>query len=71
MARTVNLKVSGMTCGGCVAAVENALKNVTGVDSVAVDLQAGTAKVDLAGDNIDTSQLVVAVKLAGYDAQAM
>ena len=36
---TVTFEVDGMTCGGCVMKVENALKTAKGVKSCKVDLQ--------------------------------
>lgn len=39
------LKVSGMTCGGCAAAVKMAAKNITGVTDADVSLETGTARV--------------------------
>lgn len=43
--RTERVKVSGMRCGGCAAAVARALEAVAGVDSVDVDLESGMATV--------------------------
>jgi len=65
------LKVSGMTCGGCVATVKKALEAIAGVDEAVVDLQAGTAEVTVGDDDITPDQLVMAVKLAGFDARVM
>lgn len=65
----VRLKITGMTCGGCVKAVENALMAVDGVDQVLVDLQEASAEIIVSDENITPEQLVMAVKLAGYDAQ--
>jgi len=63
------LRVTGMTCGGCVAKVKNALEAVEGVSEAVVDLQTGTAEISIDTDNLTSDQLVLAVKLAGYDAQ--
>ena len=65
----MRLKITGMTCGGCVKAVENALMAVSGVDRVLVDLQEATAEVSVVDEKITPDQLVMAVKLAGFDAQ--
>jgi copper chaperone CopZ len=62
---TVNLKVTGMTCGSCVKHVENALRAVAGVQTVAVDLPAGTASV--IGDfPSGSSSLLAALEADGY-----
>ena len=35
---TVELKITGMHCAGCVASVENALRKVEGVEEAVVNL---------------------------------
>lgn len=67
----ISLKVSGMTCGGCVAAVKKALEAVTGVDEAVVDLQSGTAEVIAGDDKVTPEKLVMAVRLAGYEARVL
>jgi copper chaperone CopZ len=64
--QTEHLKVTGMTCGGCVSNVTHALKSVTGVGDVEVSLSAGEATVQY--DELLTSpgQLKSAVTGAGY-----
>jgi copper chaperone len=42
---TINLSITGMTCGNCVKHVEKALKGIEGVQEVEVDLAAGAARV--------------------------
>lgn len=62
---TVNLKVTGMTCGSCVKHVEKALSAVAGVQKVTVDLSAGTVAVT--GDLSDgPGSLVAALEADGY-----
>ncbi len=41
----VNLKVTGMTCGGCEAAVQHAARNVDGVKAVKANSDKGIAEV--------------------------
>lgn len=38
-------KVGGMMCGHCASSVERALKSIPGVESVVIDLAAGTVTV--------------------------
>ena len=61
------LKIEGMTCGGCVRSVENALGRVPGVSAVTVDLASGSARV--AAPEGGGPALVEAVEAAGYDAR--
>lgn len=40
-------QISCMTCSGCASTVENALRNVVGVESVKVDLQQSRATITM------------------------
>jgi P-type Cu+ transporter len=60
------LKVTGMSCAGCAANVERALKSVNGVSSVAVDLKGGKAVVEYDPAKAGEKDLAKAVKNAGY-----
>ena len=60
------LKVEGMTCGHCKAAVEKALKAVDGVEDAVVNLDEKTAEVTLNKEAAD-SLLAKAVTDAGYE----
>jgi P-type Cu+ transporter len=60
------LKVEGMSCGHCKAAVEKALKGIDGVDNAVVDLNSKTAVVELNKD-IKNDVLSTAVTEAGYE----
>ena len=65
---TINLSITGMTCGNCVKHVERALGDVAGVQEVVVDLTAGTARV--VGDfSKGTAPLIHALSEEGYPAQ--
>jgi copper chaperone len=44
-AQVVTLKVTGMTCGGCEAAVQHAARNVDGVKTVKANSDKGIAEV--------------------------
>jgi copper chaperone len=62
---TSTYKVSGMTCGHCVAAVTTELERVDGVTAVAVDLDTGTATVT-SDTPLDETAVAAAVDEAGY-----
>jgi P-type Cu+ transporter len=64
-ALTHRLSISGMSCAGCVATVENALRNVPGVAEATVNFAEHTATVQ---GNIDPKTLVAAVVASGYGA---
>ncbi|HZW28100.1 MAG TPA: cation transporter [Trueperaceae bacterium] len=62
---TTDLKIEGMSCNHCVAAVKGALERVPGVERAQVDLASGTATVV---GTADAAQLVAAVQAEGYRA---
>jgi copper chaperone len=64
------ISIEGMSCGHCVRHVENALKDVSGITDVTVDLKEKNAIVELNDDVTDTA-LKSAVEEAGYDVTAI
>ncbi|MBI3449688.1 MAG: heavy-metal-associated domain-containing protein [Acidobacteria bacterium] len=65
---TVTLKVSGMTCGGCEAAIRMALKKLDGVVSVHVDSTRGTATVAFLEATVTIEKIVEAIDQTGFKA---
>lgn len=65
--RTETLKVDGMTCGGCVRSVTEALKAVEGVAGVSVSLEAGEARIEFDESAAAPERLRAAVRKAGYE----
>jgi copper ion binding protein len=66
MSKQATLKVTGMSCMGCAANVEKALKGVAGVSGAKIDLKAGKATVDYDPAKTSEKDLAQAVKKAGY-----
>lgn len=64
---TIALSIEGMSCEHCEQTVADALDDLPGVTSVAVDHEMGTATVEGQADERD---LVAAVADAGYEAAA-
>ena len=62
---TYRLSITGMSCAGCVASVENALQAVTGVERASVNFAEHTAVVE---GRASVADVIAAVKQAGYDA---
>lgn len=67
MAAETRFDVPGMKCGGCVAKVQETLKNLPGVTEVTVDLATKTAVVK--GD-VPPPEVEAALTRAGYPATA-
>ena len=65
---TTTLNIQGMTCGGCVKSVTNALQREDGVSKVEVVLEKGTATVDYDPDVTSPQDLVAAVDDIGFEA---
>ena len=64
--QTELMKVTGMTCGGCISNVTHALKAINGVGNVKVSLSAGEATVQYDERLTSPDKLKSAVKGAGY-----
>ena len=64
--QTEQLKVTGMTCGGCVTKVTHALKALQGVSDVKISLRDGEAAVQYDERFTSPDRLKSAVKGAGY-----
>ena len=64
----VDLKIGGMTCGGCSSSVEKTLQNTTGVISATVNLMTEQAVITYDPDRITKQGLIDAVTNAGYEA---
>ena len=65
----IELKVTGMTCGHCEAAVEKALAAVPGVERV-TKVSRSEERVTVEGE-ADTAALIAVIKEEGYTAEAL
>lgn len=65
--QTIELTITGMTCGACRVHVENALASVAGAGHVEADIESATAVVH--GKGIKADDLIEAVEKEGYGAQ--
>lgn len=67
-AKTLALRVSGMTCAACTVSINKAVEKVSGVYSVNVDLDAGHATV-LAKEGTESQAILRSVSDAGHKAE--
>ena len=65
---TVELKVEGMDCEGCVKSVTRMLSGVAGVQNVDVSLEEGRARVTYDPAKAKLADMKRAVERAGYKA---
>ena len=66
----VQLKVEGMTCGGCVKSIQNALGGRDGVSKAEANLDAKLVTIDFDPAVIQRPGLVEAIEDAGFDVAA-
>src|SRR5262249_58908554 len=66
-ARSIDLRLTGMTCAACAARIEKVLNRTDGVRA-AVNLATETAHVEFDADKATPQALIEAVRRAGYDA---
>lgn len=60
----LNLKVEGITCGGCASSIKKALAGAAPGSDVVVNIEAGEVKVTGAADR---NAVVAAIEGAGFD----
>jgi copper chaperone len=65
---TTVLKVSGMSCGGCVKSVTKALTELPGVAKAEVILQPGEARVEFDPAQVTRDAMKQAIDDAGFEA---
>jgi len=65
--QTIELKVAGMTCGGCVNSIQNALNEQSGINSATADLDSAIVKVDFDPAAINEGAIKTAIEAAGFD----
>jgi len=66
----VEIRVEGMTCGGCVNSIQNALNQREGVHRATADLENGIVSVDFDPTLIARAALEDAITGAGFDVLA-
>ena len=67
--QTLRLTINGMHCASCVGRIEQRLRAVVGVLEARVNLADGTALVDTLEGQVSLSDLLNAVRHAGYQAE--
>ncbi len=66
--RTVQIAVTGMSCGGCEERLEAALSRVEGVRSVSADHQGGSVRVLFDPLRVDETDLTGQIVACGFEA---
>jgi copper chaperone len=63
---SIDLRVTGMTCGGCENAVKRALQQLPGVESVTASHAANRVAVTFDSAKVDRTQLTATIETLGY-----
>ncbi len=66
---TTTLQVKGMTCGHCVKAVEGSVGELNGVETVKVNLEAGSVEVKFNPSEVTLGQIKETIDDQGYDVE--
>jgi len=66
MMMTQKVFIEGMTCNHCAKHVEDALKEIDGIQSVKVDLKGKFAVIESA-KSVDDASIKAAIEDAGYE----
>lgn len=67
---SINLKVEGITCGGCEKSIQNALLAREGVNVANASHENGTVDIDYDDGQIRPDALKQAIEDAGFDVVA-
>lgn len=65
--KTSHIRIVGMTCGGCVASVTQALQAMPGMQEVKVQLDPGIAEVRFDETQVDEAKVQTVLQEAGFD----
>lgn len=65
----VTLNVKGMSCGHCVKAVEGSVGELTGVNSVTVNLNEGKVDVSFDAGAVSVEKIKETIDDQGYDVE--
>ena len=65
--QNVTLKVEGMSCGHCVKAVETGVGELSGIETVKVNLDAAEVAVSFNEAQVSLAQIKEAIEEQGYD----
>lgn len=66
---TTTLQVKGMSCGHCVKAVEGSVGKLNGVETVSVNLEAGSVEVKFNPSEVTLEQIKETIDDQGYDVE--
>ena len=69
MNKTIQIKITGMTCASCVLHIENDLKDLKGVKDATINLPLKRGNITFDPDQISAHDIINSVKKSGYKAE--
>jgi copper ion binding protein len=63
----ITLTVPDISCDHCKTTIEGAISQLTGVDSVTVDVEGRTVALDFDEDDVTLPEIVAALDEVGYE----
>ena len=67
--QTMTFDIHGMTCGGCVGAVQRTLQKIDGVSDIQVSLRPGQATLQVDPLRVSAVQIEAIIAKLGYQAK--
>ena len=65
--QTIQIKINGMTCMGCVNSVKAVLEKISGVDNADVALEQAQATIQYDAETTSVDQFKQAIEDAGFN----
>lgn len=65
--KTIHIRVSGMSCGGCTNFVKNTIQNLDGVENTDVSLENAEATVVFNSQKIDAQRIIDALNETHFE----
>lgn len=61
---TIELEVQNVKCGGCVSAIQEGLSVMSGIDTIATDIESGMVRIS--GEGFNESEVITKLSELGY-----
>ncbi len=66
--KSITLNIPEISCGHCTSSIENALKNLAGINTVSTSVENKSATVEFAEETINETAIIEAIDGIGFTA---
>lgn len=66
--KSITLSIPEISCGHCTSSIENALKNLAGINAVSTSVENKSATVEFAEDTINEAAIIAKIDDIGFTA---